>query len=81
MESQSMPTQRATLEIIGLGCGGGGTLSVERALARLPGVVRAYVNPATETAYVEYDSSIAGATELVAAAERAGFRALQPVPR
>jgi P-type Cu+ transporter len=76
-----MPTQRATLEIIGLGCGGGGALSVERALARLPGVVRAYVNPATETAYVEYDPSTAGAPELVAAVERAGFRALQPVPR
>jgi Cu+-exporting ATPase len=69
------------MEILGFGCGGGGSLSVERALARLAGVRRAYVNPAIETAYVEYDPAMVGETELVAAVERAGFRALQPVPR
>ena len=76
-----MATQRATLEIIGLGCGGGGALSVERALARLAGVRRAYVNPATETAYVEYDPAVAREGDLVAAVARSGFRALEPVPR
>ena len=43
------------LEIVGLGFQGSGAGSVERGLARLRGVVRAYVSPATETAYVEYD--------------------------
>jgi Cu+-exporting ATPase len=76
-----MRTQRVTLEIIGLGCGGGGSLSVERTLTRLHGVVRAYANPATETAYVEYDPAIVGPAELVRAVERAGFRAADPVLR
>lgn len=46
---------RITFEIHGLGCGGGGAPGVERALERLPGVRRAYVNPLTEMAYVELD--------------------------
>lgn len=76
-----MSTERATLEIYDLGCGGSGALAVERALARLPGVQRAYVNAATETAYVEYDPSTVGADELVRAVAAAGFRAGAPVRR
>ncbi len=44
-----------TLSLSGLACGGGGSLTVERALQAAPGVIRAYANPATEMAYVEYD--------------------------
>ena len=40
------PYQRLTIGIDGLACGG--ALSVERAIARLPGVIRVYVNPLTE---------------------------------
>ena len=76
-----MATQRVTLEIFGFGCGGGGALIVERALARVRGVVRAYVNPATETAYVEFDPEVVGSDQLHAAVEHAGFRAGTPVRR
>ena len=67
-------TERLTLAINGLACGGGGSLTAERALARVPGVVWAYVNPATEMAYVEYDPARALPAQLVAAVERTGLR-------
>jgi hypothetical protein len=41
----------------------------------LPGVVRAYVNPATEMAYVEYKDGEVEPAELTAAVERVGFGA------
>jgi hypothetical protein len=68
-----MARAHVTLEIIGFACGGGGLLTVERALARGPGVVHAYVNPATETA-VQPDA-------LVDAVEPVGFRTGIPVLR
>lgn len=71
-------TRRATIPIYGFGCGGGGALTIERALEKVPGVVRAYVNPATEMAYVEYDPDLAEAARLTAAVERVGFRAGEP---
>lgn len=76
-----MSTDRVTLEIYGLGCGGSGALRIERALARVPGVRRAYVNPATETAYVEYDPGVAAPAELLRAIAATGFRAAEPVRR
>lgn len=69
------------VEITGLSCGGGGALAVERALARTPGVAQVYVNPLTEMAYVDYDPAQTGLDKLVAAVERAGFRAGHPVER
>ena len=68
-----MKMQRVTLAVIGLGCGGGGALTVERALARLPGVRLAYVNAATEMAYVEYDLDRTDPWQLGAAVRRVGF--------
>ncbi len=76
-----MQTQRVTLDILGLGCAGGGARVVERALARVVGVRHAYVNPGTEMAYVEYDSVLVQPSQLVSAIEAAGFQAGQPVPR
>lgn len=76
-----MKTRRVTVFIYELGCGGGGSLTVERALAKVPGVVHVYVNPATETSYVEYDPAVSGVDDLVAAVESAGFRAGEPVAR
>lgn len=73
-----MKTRRVTFSIYGLACGGGGALTVERSLARVPGVVRAYGNPATEMAYVEYDPEVTDPIQLIAAVERAGFRAGEP---
>ena len=73
-----MSSARLTMAIYGLSCGGGGALAVERALAKLPGVVRVYVNPATEMAYVEYDPARLRWEQLVAAVEAVGFRAGEP---
>jgi Cu+-exporting ATPase len=76
-----MQKERVTLEIYGLGCGGGGALAIERALTRINGVAHAYVNPATETAYVQFDPALVQPADLVHAIEAAGFRAGEPVRR
>ena len=72
------PRERVTLAIFGLTCGGGGALSVERALQRLPGVIQGYVNPATEMAYVEYDPDQTDLPALEKAIEWAGCRTILP---
>lgn len=74
----SMPTadgdiERLVLPILGLACGGGGALTIERAIACLAGVRRVYVNPATEMAYVEFDTTRICRSALEMAVQRAGF--------
>jgi copper chaperone CopZ len=73
--------QRLTFEIDGLTCGGGGALGVERAIAGLPGVVRAYVNPLTEMAYVEIDPTIFSEEQLVTTVADLGLRPGRPSAR
>jgi cation transport ATPase len=68
-----MTTQRITLPIYNLGCGGGGSLMIERALTKTPGVMQAYVNPATEMAYVVYDPTLAKEEQFAAVIERIGY--------
>lgn len=75
-----MKTQRITLPIYDLSCGGG-ALIVERTLAKVPGVARVYVNPATEMAYVQYDPTVVEAQQLIHAVRQAGFRVGQPSQR
>jgi len=76
-----MSTQRVTIPIGGFSCSVGGALTPERALRGAPGVVRTYVNPATEMTYVEYDPTKTAPPALVTAIEHAGFRPDAPVVR
>ncbi|HLA16083.1 MAG TPA: heavy metal-associated domain-containing protein [Candidatus Limnocylindrales bacterium] len=67
------------IPVYGLGCGGSGVSTIERELAATGGVLRVYVNPATETAYVDYDPAETDPSSLARAVERAGYRAGRPV--
>jgi len=51
--------------------------AVEKALMRVDGVVRAAVNPAVESAHVEYIPSIAGMAAITGAIEAAGYSVLR----
>ncbi len=70
-----MKRKVVTLPIEGFGCLGGGALLVERALTHVPGVLRVYVNPATEMAYVHYDEERCTLAALREAIAHAGFHA------
>lgn len=74
-----MDRQKITLPIEDFGCAGSGAIIVERALAKVPGVLRVYVNAATEMAYVEYDARRCDLSTLLAAIARAGFHAGAPI--
>ncbi|WP_186184820.1 heavy metal translocating P-type ATPase [Burkholderia gladioli] len=75
--------QPIELEIGGMTCASCSG-RVEKALAQVPGVSRASVNLATERASISVEDSVS-ATQLVAAVEKAGYRATplvadEPVP-
>lgn len=75
-----MATKRELrIPILDLGCGGAGATTIERELAATNGVLRAYVNPATETAYVAYDPAETDPAVLTRVIEQAGFRSGIPV--
>ena len=67
-----MTRKTTTLMLEDAGCLGSSAHVIEKALTDVPGVVRAYVNPATEAAYVEYDSERCGEKDLEAAIESVG---------
>ncbi len=71
--------QHVIIPISGFGCLGSGALIIERALAQEPGVIHAYVNPATEMAYVQYDADRCTPSVLRAVIAHAGFHAGEPV--
>ncbi|GCE03421.1 hypothetical protein KDAU_07500 [Dictyobacter aurantiacus] len=74
-----MKTQHITIPIEDLRCGG--SLQVERALAHLPGIIYAYVNPTIEMAYIEYDPNQVNQEQCTHTIEQAGFRAGPPCLR
>ena len=75
-----MKRTTTTMLLEDLGCAGGSAHSLETTLAQLSGVIRAYVNPVTETAYVEYDADRCSERDIVHAAESFGVhsRASRP---
>lgn len=72
-------TRRLLIPVHELGCGGAGATTIERELAATDGVIRAYVNPATEIAYVDYDASEVDPWTLARVVEHAGYRPGRPV--
>ena len=72
-------TRGLRIPVYGLGCGGAGRSTIERELAATDGVLSAYVNPATETAYIDYDPVETDPRTLAQAIERAGYRSGRPV--
>lgn len=71
--------QQIRIPVYDLGCGGGGATTIERQLAATKGVLRVYVNPATETAYVDYDPGETDPLTLARAVEHTGYRAGRPI--
>ena len=72
----SVPTESCTLDITGMTCASC-SARVEKALNKVPGVLDASVNLATEQATVKLAKGISAAT-LIAAVERAGYGAQLP---
>lgn len=63
----------AVLPIITIGCICSSSLIIEHALAKVPGVVYAYVNAATEMAYVIFTPGCCNLRDLERAIQKAGF--------
>ncbi|HWR77416.1 MAG TPA: copper ion binding protein, partial [Thiobacillus sp.] len=74
----SMPTESFTFDITGMTCASC-SARVEKALNKVPGVLDASVNLATERATVKVAQGTSAAT-LIAAVERAGYGAQLPLP-
>ena len=74
----SVPTESLTLSISGMTCASCSS-RVEKALAKVPGVLEASVNLATEQASVKLTQGTSAAA-LIAAVERAGYGAQLPLP-
>lgn len=74
-----MTIRSITVPIDDFGCAGSGVLIVERALTKVPGVLRVYVNAATEMAYVRYDADRCTVGALEEAVVRAGFHPGTPI--
>jgi len=69
-------SRRATLPVVGLGRGAD-PLLFEHALERVPGVAHAYVNAATEMAYVQFDPLRTTLDDLQMAIESAAHRTVR----
>jgi YHS domain-containing protein/copper chaperone CopZ len=67
------------LPVFGLGCGGGGAANIERELKRTQGILSSYVNPATETAYVDYNPDVVSLEGIVDVIEDCGYKSLHVV--
>lgn len=66
------------IPILDLGCGSSTTRHLERAIAGTDGVLRVYVNPATETAYVDVDPVAVDAWTIARVIAAEGYRPGRP---
>ena len=73
------PALTTDLDIGGMTCASC-AMRVEKALAKVPGVVRASVNLATETASVDLAGAAVGPDTLIAAVKKAGYEATLSAP-
>jgi cation transport ATPase len=73
MQAQSTATKRIEIDVHGLGYGPA-VQRIEQELSMVPGVSRAYVNPACSRALISCGPSVHQA-ELLATLRRLGFRA------
>jgi len=70
--------QIATLVLEGEQLAAGDSAALERMLARVPGVIRAYASSLVETVYVEYDGDRCSTGDLLRTIESLGMRASVP---
>ena len=70
--SVGTPTAQARIEIRGMVCAACGLL-IEHQLRRLPGVIQAHVDFATQRAYVAYDEKLVARDEVLHEIRRAGY--------
>jgi cation transport ATPase len=75
-----MTRKTTTITLENAGCTGGTAHTVEKVLGAVPGVMRTYCNPATETAYVEYDADRCTTADLERAVESLGVRTIHTAP-
>lgn len=71
----NMSKHRVSIPILDLGCGGAGSRLLERSLSRVSGVSCAYVNPAREVVYIDFDPELVTVESLVSKIRVAGFGA------
>lgn len=69
-----MDSIRLTVPLSALGCAAGEAQTVERVLRQAPGVASAYLNPVSDTAYIDYDPGVTDPARLRSALREAGFR-------
>lgn len=70
-----MTRKTTTVMLEDAGCTAGSAQTIERTLRDVTGVLRAYANPVTEVAYIEYDADRCTEADLVRALEALGLRA------
>lgn len=70
---QMQETKMMAIPLYNLGCGGGRARLAETVVARTPGVLAVYANPATEALYVKYDPARISRAHLVEEIERLGL--------
>ena len=75
-----MTRKTTTVMLDSAGCGDSSAHVIEKALREVPGVLRAYVNPATEAAYVDYDADRCAEKDLERAIESVGVHTFHVEP-